>query len=116
MVAMRRAHEFVLRDKKRSLQRQVDEICRAYFDAEDDAVAVPAIRMRLERDFDLAIHLDDQQMHELLGTLPAEALATLVAKKLLDRDPPDTKPAWCAPWGRGFPQIEIEHEQAQAAS
>ncbi len=72
--------------------------------------------MRLERDFDLAIHLDDQQMHELLGTLPAEALATLVARSSSTAIHRTQKPAWCAPWGRGFPQIEIEHEQAKAAS
>lgn len=116
MAATPRAREFVLGEKQRAIQGQVDAICQAYWEADDDAVIVPAIRARLEAAFGITIHLNDQQFLELLGAAPAEPIATLVAKKLLDAAPPTTKPAWSEPWGRGFPQIAIEQEQAQAAS
>ena len=116
MAAIPRAREFVLRDKRRSVQRQVDDICGAYWDTDDDAVIVPQVRARLEETFCLTIHLSDEQFRELLSSSPAEPIATLVAKKLLDRDPPDTKPAWTAPWLPGFPEVAIEQRQANASS
>ncbi|TXN82694.1 hypothetical protein [Methylobacterium sp. WL8] len=75
---------------------------------------VPANHARLEVAFSIMIDLDDQQFHEVLDAISAELIATLVAKKLLDCDPPTTKPASTEPLGRGFPQIAIEQEQAPA--
>lgn len=71
-----RAREFALREKQRAVQSQVDAIRRAYWQA-DAAAIVPAIRAQVEAAFGITIHLDDQQLHELLGAA-CEPIAALV--------------------------------------
>lgn len=72
-----RAREFAQREKQRAVQSQVDAIRRAYWQADNAAAIVPAIRLQVEAAFGITIHLDDQQLHELLGAA-CEPIAALV--------------------------------------
>lgn len=73
-----RARESALREKQRAVQGQFHAIRRAYWQADDDAAIVPAIRAQVEAAFSITTHLDDQQFHELLGAASAEPIAAFV--------------------------------------
>lgn len=121
-MSVARAREFVLRDKRRTIQDEVDRICRLYWEAPDeiDGKALSdEIKAGLETAFAMTIHLGAEEFEEqLCGAVPPsgfETVGTLVAKKLLDRAPPSTKPAWAEPWGRGFGCLDLEQERERAA-
>lgn len=113
-----RAREFVLRDKRRTIQAEVDRVCRLYWEAPDeiDGKALSdEIKSDLETAFAMTIHLDAEEFEEqLCGAVPPsgfETVGTLIAKKLLDRAPPSTSPRWAEPWGRGFGCLDLEQER-----
>lgn len=116
-----RPREFVLQDKRRTIQAEVDRICRPYWDTPDgtdSAVMSGEIKAALEAAYGMAIHLDTEEFEEqLCGAMEPsgfEAVGTLVAKKLLDGDPPATKSTWEEPWGRGFGCLDLEQGREQA--
>ncbi|KQT96084.1 hypothetical protein ASG60_20605 [Methylobacterium sp. Leaf469] len=117
-----RAREFVLRDKRKTIQVEVDRICRPYWDAPDGtdgAVLSGAIKAALEAAYEITVYLDADEFEEqLCGAMEPsgfEAVGTLVAKKLLDHAPPPTKPPWQEPWGRGFGCLDLEQGREQVA-
>lgn len=117
-----RAREFVLRDKRRTIQAEVDRICRPYWDAPDGTdgtVLSDEIKAALEATYGMTFYLHADEFEEqLCGAMEPsgfEAVGELVAKKLLDQAPPATKPTWEEPWRRGFGCLDLEQEREQAA-
>jgi hypothetical protein len=121
-MTIRRAREFVLNDKCRAIQKEVNRICGRYWDASDeeniDSVA-REIMVQIEKHFDLKIYLDSPEFHEqLVGAIEPsgfETVGTLVAKKLLDHDSPKTRSDWTERWGRGFGCLDLEQKREQKA-
>ncbi len=95
---MPRARVFVLRDKQKEVYPQVAPIFERFVDSEDR----DDMNTRLERAKDEIIALFDIEFTEaeLTNHITESGyhLAALVAHKLLDKDIPDTKPEWFAPW------------------
>lgn len=121
-MSVSRAREFVLQYKRSTIQAEVDRICRLYWEAPDEIggrVLSSEIKSGIEAAFAMTIHLDAEEFEEqLCGAMPPsgfETVGTLIAKKLLDRAPPSTKPAWAEPWGRGFGCLDLEQERERAA-
>lgn len=119
---MIRARENDLSDKRRIIQSEVDRICRPYWDAPDDVdgkILAREIKTALEATYGMTIYLGAEEFEEQLSSAmePSgfEVVGTLIAKKLLDRAPPTTKPAWAEPWGRGFGCLDLEQAREQAA-
>lgn len=117
-----RAREFVLRGRRRTIQVEVDRICRPYWNAPDGTngtVLSGEIRAALEAAYGMTVYLDDDEFEEqLCGAMEAsgfEAVGTLIAKKLLDHAPPATRPTGEEPWGRGFGCLDLEQGREQAA-
>lgn len=96
---MPRARVFVLREKQMEVLPKIEPVFTRWLDSEDTEDR----NSRLERardelyalfksiefsEAELDIHISESKY----------GLAALIARKLLDKDVPDTKPEWFAPW------------------
>lgn len=99
---MLRARVFVLRDKQNEVLPACKELIDLHLpdtggdddDSPHDPSAVAKLHREVERVFEVMI--GDDEFEEVFSS--DLALSGLIARRLLDRNPPDTIPPWNAPW------------------
>jgi hypothetical protein len=95
---MQRARVFVLREKQNEVLSKVKEIFEQYLDRDEqnDPLNLDKTKKELEDAFQIKFD-DGDDLPDQLGESDYH-VAALVARKMLDKNPPDTKPPWFSPW------------------
>ena len=95
---MKRSRVFVLREAQSAVLPQVKNILLSCItDNEDDYTDKErcCVAESIKGIFDVEFSIEDTRQE---WGMEEYGLAGHVAKLLLDKDPPDTKPPWSAPW------------------
>ncbi len=96
---MPRARVLVFREKQLEVLPRVQPLFARWLDSEDTDDR--STRLKQAREDITLLFADIEFSEEELDDNISESdyhLAALIAHKLLDKDVPDTKPAWFAPW------------------